>query len=125
MADIKKVLVVEDEEAFRKLIHDQLIKDGYEVLEAEDGKKGYDAALSKHPDLILLDLKLPIMDGLEVLEKIRADGWGSSAKIIVLTNLEPDKVILDKILKFKPELYLVKSNVKLSELREKILNTIL
>ena len=122
---MKKILVIEDEPAFQKLIHDQLVRDGYEVIQAEDGQKGLDEAKSKHPDLILLDLKLPVMDGLTVLSELRQDSWGKDAKVIVLTNLEPDKEILDKVLSFKPELYLVKSNIKLSELREKILNVLL
>jgi len=121
----QKILVIEDEIAFQKLIHDQLAKDGYEVLQAEDGQKGLDAAKSDHPDLILLDLKLPVMDGLEVLSKLREDSWGKSAKVIVLTNLEPDKEILAKVLANKPALYLVKSNIKLFELKEKILNVLL
>ncbi len=121
----KKVLLIEDEVAFQKLIEDQLVKDGYQVLKADDGKKGLDEARSSHPDLILLDLKLPVMDGLQVLEELRKDKWGKDSKIIVLTNLEPDKEILEKVLAFKPALYLVKSNIKLSELREKILNTVL
>jgi len=121
----QKILVIEDEIAFQKLIHDQLVKDGYEVIQAEDGQKGLDAAKSAHPDLILLDLKLPVMDGLEVLSKLREDAWGKAARVIVLTNLEPDKEILAKVLANKPDLYLVKSNIKLTELKEKILNVLL
>ena len=121
----KKILVIEDEPAFQKLIGDQLVADNYEVLTADDGQKGLDEAKAKHPDLILLDLKLPVMEGLTVLENLRKDEWGKTAKVIVLTNLEPDKDILEKVLVFKPELYLVKSNIKLSELREKILNVFL
>jgi CheY-like chemotaxis protein len=122
---MKKILLVEDEVSFQKLMGDQLKRDGYEVMSAEDGKKGLDMAISKHPDLILLDLKLPIMDGLQVLAELREDPWGKDAKVIVLTNLEPDKEILAKVLVNKPALYLVKSNIKLSELKEKILNVLL
>jgi len=122
---MKKILIIEDEIAFQKLMGDQLKRDGYEVISADDGKKGLDTAISKHPDLILLDLKLPIMDGLAVLSELREDAWGKSAKVIVLTNLEPDKEILAKVLVNKPALYLVKSNIKLSELKGKILNVLL
>lgn len=121
----KKILIIEDEIAFQKLMGDQLKRDGYEVLSAEDGQAGLDAAKSKHPDLILLDLKLPVMDGLTVLGELRNDDWGKTAHVIVLTNLEPDKEILAKVLTNKPDLYLVKSNIQLSELREKILNILL
>jgi CheY-like chemotaxis protein len=122
---MKKILIVEDEIAFLKLMSDQLTGEGYSVIKADDGKKGLDEAKSQHPDLILLDLKLPIMDGLTVLDELRKDEWGKHAKVIVLTNLEPDKEILDKMLVSKPALYLVKSNIKLSELKEKILNVLL
>jgi two-component system alkaline phosphatase synthesis response regulator PhoP len=125
IVSMKKVLIIEDEIAFLKLMGDQLTKDGYEVIKADDGKKGLDTALSKHPDLILLDLRLPVMDGLTVLAELRKDAWGKGAKVIVLTNLEPDKDILDKVLVNKPALYLVKSNIKLSELKGKILNVLL
>ena len=122
---MKKILIVEDEAAFQKLIGDQLKKEGYEIIRAEDGKKGLDEAFTQHPDLILLDLKLPVMDGLTVLDELRKDSWGVGAKIIILTNLEPDKEILNKVLKNKPALYLIKSNIRLSELNEKILNILL
>ena len=122
---MKKILIAEDEIAFLKLMSDQLTGEGYSVIKADDGKKGLDEAKSQHPDLILLDLKLPIMDGLTVLDELRKDEWGKHAKVIVLTNLEPDKEILDKMLVSKPALYLVKSNIKLSELKEKILNVLL
>lgn len=121
----KKILIIEDEVPFQKLLEEQMLKDGYNVSLASDGKEGLEKAKSEHPDLILLDLKLPIMDGLTVLNELREDGWGKTAKVIVLTNLEPDKEILEKILAGRPELYLVKSNIKLSELREKVLNTLL
>lgn len=121
----KVLLIVEDEIAFQKLMGDQLRKDGYEIISAEDGQKGLNLAKSKHPDLILLDIKLPIMDGLTVLDELRKDKWGKDAKVIVLTNLEPDKEILAQVLVNKPALYLVKSNIKLSELKEKILNILL
>ncbi len=122
---MKKVLIIEDEAAFLRLMGDQLTKDGYEVMKADDGKKGLEMAKSKHPDVILLDIRLPVMDGLAVLHELKADPWGKTAKIIMLTNLEPDKDILAKILVDKPSLYLVKSNIKLSELKGKILNVLL
>lgn len=117
---MKKILVIEDEPAFLKLIGDQLTHDGYEVSKADDGKKGLEAAKSQHPDLILLDIKLPVMEGLEVLSNLRQDEWGKRAKVIVLTNLEPDDKILKKVLQDKPLLYLVKSNIHLSDLSKKV-----
>ena len=118
---MKKILIIEDEVSFLTLIGEELTREGYEVIKADNGKKGLETAIAQQPDLILLDLKLPIMDGLTVLSELRKDeSYGKSAKVIVLTNLEPDKEIMKKMLEGKPVLYLVKSNIKLLELSEKI-----
>jgi len=117
---MKKVLIVEDEPGFCKLIHEMLVKSGFEALDAETGKKGLDMALSEHPDLVILDIKLPDMDGLTVLDHLRHDAWGKGVKVIVLTNLDPDDDILKKVLEDKPDYYFVKSNIELSELVERV-----
>jgi len=117
---LKKILIIEDEIAFLTLVSDQLVKNGYEVIKADDGKKGLTAAISQRPDLILLDIRLPGMDGLDVLRELRKDVYGKKAKVVMLTNLEPDKEIMNKMLEGKPALYLIKSNVKLSELVAKV-----
>lgn len=119
---MKKILVIEDEPSFLKLLEAQLTNDGFEIISAQDGKKGLETAISERPDLIFLDLLMPVMDGLTTLTELRKDSWGETVKVIILTNLEPDKDILDKLLIGKPSLYLVKSNIKLSDLKGKILN---
>lgn len=82
------ILIIEDDTSLRGILRDTLAEEGYDVSEAHTGEEGLALALSKHPDLILLDIILPAMDGLGVLNQIRNDpGWGKNAKVIMLTNL--------------------------------------
>lgn len=83
-----KVLVVEDEADIREAMAEAIAEDGFTVSTAENGQEGLEKALAEHPDLILLDLKMPIMDGQQVLEKLRADPWGSNCKVIVMTAMD-------------------------------------
>ena len=87
-----KVLVVDDESSIVNIISYNLKKEGYEVITAEDGEEGLELALSEKPDLILLDIMMPKMDGYEVCRKIREK---SNVPIIMLTARadEVDKVI--------------------------------
>jgi CheY-like chemotaxis protein len=117
---MKKILIIEDELLYLKLLRDQLVNNGYEVTEAKDGKKGLAAAKSQHPDLILLDIRMPEMDGMMVLKELRKDPYGQLAKVIILTNLEPDDRILKTVLEDRPTYYLIKSDIQLSELMQKI-----
>lgn len=83
----KKVLVVEDEPALSAILRGKLEHGVCEVLEAKDGEEGLIIALSEHPDIILLDLNMPGMDGMTMLHKLRADAWGAKAGVIILTNV--------------------------------------
>lgn len=94
----KKVLVVElveDEESMRKILKEELTDEGFKVLESGDGEDGLEIALREHPDLILLDLKMPKMDGIEMLKKLRTDPWGSTAKVVVLTIFKENEKIAE------------------------------
>lgn len=86
-----KILIVDDEQSISKVISYNLKKEGYEVLCAADGEKGLELALSENPDLVLLDIMMPKMDGYEVCRKIREK---SNMPIIMLTARadEIDKV---------------------------------
>src|SRR5690349_14347720 len=91
-----KILMVEDDSAMREIVVHKLQTNGFDVVEAEDGKQGLEKAQSERPDLILLDLMLPEIDGFGVLEKIRADSDQNFAKtpVIILSNLWSNKDIL-------------------------------
>jgi len=89
----KKILIVEDEAPLRNAVSDILSFEGFTVFQAKNGQEGLDISLKEHPDLILLDLMMPVMDGLTMLEKLRADDWGKGASVILLTNInDPGKV---------------------------------
>ena len=81
---MKKILIVEDVEMNRDLLV-QLLEEKYELVEAVDGKKGLEMAARERPDLILLDISLPEMDGWEVTRQIRADADLKQIPIIAVT----------------------------------------
>lgn len=89
------ILIVEDEKDIAKMLDYNLKKEGYRALIAHDGEDAIDAANTKHPDLILLDLMLPGMDGLEVCKTLKAESKTALIPIIMLTakSQEPDKVV--------------------------------
>jgi DNA-binding response OmpR family regulator len=92
---IKKgtILILEDQKGFRRVYRDVLEKDGYDVLEAADGEAGWDIIYNKKPDLILLDLGLPVMDGFQVLEKLKRSEQTKDIPVIVFSALgEPTDV---------------------------------
>lgn len=117
---MQKVLIIEDELAYLKLLQTKLSELGYQVLEANDGKKGLEVAVKEQPDVILLDIRMPEMDGLSVIEALRKDDYGKTAKVIFLTNLACDDQITQKIIAHKPSYYLIKSEIHLSDLIQKI-----
>ena len=91
----EKILIVEDEKDIIKMLEYNLKKDGYRVIDARDGEDALDLAVREHPDLILLDLMLPGMDGLEVCKALKKESKTSSIPIIMLTakSQESDKVV--------------------------------
>lgn len=116
----KKILIVEDELAYAKLLTSQLTAKGYDIITAKDGEEGLKKAETQQPDLILLDIRMPRMDGMAVLAHLKKSGVASTAKIIMLTNLEPNEEIIQKVISDLPSYYFVKSNITLDELIEKI-----
>lgn len=91
MSDKQTILVVDDEEDLLDLIEYNLKKEGYEVLKAENGKEGMEMARKHSPNLMLLDIMMPKMDGLEVVERMRADKKLQSIPIIFLTARGDEK----------------------------------
>lgn len=85
MGKIKKVLVVEDEEDILKLISFNIAKEGYQVIEARSGEEGLNRAFEEEPDILLLDLMLPGLDGLEVCRRIKQDARTEKLPIIMVT----------------------------------------
>jgi len=84
----KHILLVEDERDIREAMAEALTEAGFSVTTAENGVLGLKLALEKKPDLILLDIVMPEMDGHQMLKKLREDIWGKSAKVIMLTSMD-------------------------------------
>jgi len=113
------VLVVEDEEAQRRVISAKLTEAGFNVASASNGVEGLAAALELHPDLVLLDIVMPRMDGVTVLRELRKDPWGKTANVAMLTNLGED-ARGDVVRSLGVTQYYVKTNWKLAEVIERI-----
>ncbi len=81
----KLILIVEDNERNRKLVRDVLQFTGYETIEAETGEEGIRLAQERHPDLILMDIRLPGIDGITAFRRIRADPTTQGIPVIAMT----------------------------------------
>lgn len=84
---IQKILIVEDDDAIRGLYEMKLHREGFKTACAENGKIGLQHAKTFMPDLILLDLRMPVMTGDEMLIRLRESEWGSNMRVIILTNI--------------------------------------
>jgi CheY-like chemotaxis protein len=87
------ILIVEDSALLRAVVADALTGEHFTVLEAENGKIGLDTALEKHPDLIMLDVMMPVMGGVEALALLRKDPWGATVPVIILTGTRDEHLI--------------------------------
>jgi two-component system cell cycle response regulator DivK len=82
----KRILVVEDTEDNRRILRDVLTNAGYELIEAADGESGVSMATAHRPDLILMDIQLPILDGYEATRRIKADPDLRHIPIVAVTS---------------------------------------
>lgn len=113
------ILIVEDEKVLRRLLVLTLRGEGYTVLDADNGEVGLQLALKHHPRLVLLDILMPHMNGIGMLELLRKDEWGKAAEVMLLTNLgEADS--MEKAKAYGVTDYLVKSEWSLDELAQRI-----
>ena len=116
---MKKILFIEDESALQKTFGDVLRQEGYEMISALDGEIGLNLAKKEKPDLILLDLILPKVYGIEVLRKLKEDKRTKEIPIIILTNLERMGDV-SKSLELGAKTYLIKAQYSLEEVVAKI-----
>lgn len=116
----KTILIAEDEPFLRKTLVETFQYAGFQVLEAPDGEVALNYALANHPDVSVLDIMMPKMDGMTVLQRIRQDLWGRSALVIMLTNLTADNQILQGVSQSLPSYYFVKSNMEPDQLVTKV-----
>lgn len=118
---MKKILLIEDNISLSKMYMEKLHMHGFEVLGALDGEEGFNLALKHHPDLIVLDVIMPKMDGMTVMKKLRQDPWGRSVPIILLTNVRPDAdKTIQAVVKDHPAYYLLKDVITPESMVDKV-----
>lgn len=115
----KNILIIEDDDFFRELIKKKLVSEGFEVAEAIDGEKGIDAIRENKPNLVILDLLLPNIDGFEVLSKIKEDSATASTPVIILSNLGQQEDI-ERGLKLGATDFLIKSQFDIDQIMDKV-----
>lgn len=116
----KTVLLVEDDKSIRELYALALINAGLHIVMAENGQDGVRIALEQHPDVILLDIDMPIMNGYEAATQIRSDAWGQTVPIIFLTNRSDPRDEAHASLQ-EPEHYIVKADTPMKEVVAQII----
>lgn len=121
MAESKKknILLIEDEEMLASMYETKFQNEGYQIRKALDGETGLKLAQEQQPDLILLDIIMPKLDGFSVLKKIKEDPKLKNVPVVLLTNLGQDEDI-EKGNKLGAAGYLVKANLTPGEVIEKI-----
>ena len=119
----KKVLIIEDEATLQKALQEVLVAEGYDILSALDGSRGLEMAREENPDLILLDIILPKMDGFEVLKELKSEEKTESIPVIILTNLS-DISDIQKALDLGATTYLVKADFSLEDVIKKVEDTL-
>ena len=117
--DSKKILIVEYEKDIRDLYHEVLSDSGFGVAVAVDGETGLKEATSGDFDLVLLDIMLPKMDGLQILREIKKDPKLENLKVILLTNLSTDNVIKEGFA-IGADSYVIKSEITPDQLIEEV-----
>lgn len=115
----KRVLIVEDEQDIRDAMAETIADAGFAVSVAGNGQEGLGLALTEHPDLILLDIVMPILDGHGMLQKLRQDPWGKNAKVIMLSSMDDVQNIAGAH-EGEIEDYLIKPHNSLDEVLNKV-----
>lgn len=115
----KTILIIEDEPDIREAIAEAMTESGCNVLTAENGEIGLAMALEHHPDLILLDVHMPVMDGQETLKRLRKDIWGKGVKVVMLTAMDDTHNIATA---YEGDIidYIIKGHNSLDEMVKKI-----
>jgi len=111
------ILIVDDDSVILGALTDKFISEGYDVSKATNGQEGLDFCINKTPDLVLLDIIMPIMDGLTMVDRLRDENI--KIPVILLTNLS-DTEKLSQALQSGSHDYLIKSQYTLSEIVTKV-----
>jgi DNA-binding response OmpR family regulator len=125
MTKKRTILIIEDEASLREILSDKLIREGFEIVTAKDGVEGLKIAFQKTPDMILLDIVMPSMDGVTMLKKLRDNKKTEEVPVIIISNLSEIERITE-ILQAKKGVieHIVKSHWSLDGLVDKVKKTL-
>ena len=118
-ASCPTILLIEDDPLLSKMYTAKFTNEGFKVLVAGDGEVGLRIALDNKPNLILLDIMMPKLSGLDLMAKLRQDEWGRSVPVLILTNLTQQSEA-QKAMKLGAKEFLVKANFTPSQVVEKV-----
>lgn len=119
MKQDKKILIVEDDSVLLWTLVKKFKLEGFDVTKAKDGEEGLKAALKIKPDLILLDIIMPKMDGVTVLKKLQQDSYAKNIPVIMLTNLNDEIEVMKSVKSGKYD-FLIKSNYDINKVVAKV-----
>jgi two-component system response regulator MprA len=114
-----KVAIIEDDMAIVQMYRTKFENEGYEVATAPDGAAGLDLIDTFQPDIILLDLMMPNMNGLDMLKQLRSQAAGRDAKVVVLTNMG-DTETATKVYKMAADDYIVKAEMTPKQFADRV-----
>lgn len=114
-----KLLVVEDERPMSLALKEKFEREGFEVSIESNGNQALQRAKELKPDVILLDILLPGIDGLTMLKQLREDDWGKGVPVIILSNLSDDEKLKES-LELHAANYLIKSNWMINDVVEQV-----
>lgn len=117
MATKQKIAIIEDDIAISQMYRMKFENEGYDVETADNGKSGLELAESFSPEIILLDLMMPEMNGDEMLAKLRSSDWGKDIKVIVLTNMGEQEA-LNRLKDLGVDSFIVKAEMTPKEVSE-------
>lgn len=115
----KTILIVDDEESLVNVLARKFEEEGVNVITAQNGKVGLEKALAEHPDIILLDIMMPEMDGFDVMRHLQEDEWGKTVPIILLTNSSSIETVAKAVSTGMSE-FLVKTDMRLDDVVERV-----
>lgn len=119
MEENKKILIIEDERDLIKVLTERFEGEGFTVFNATNGKEGLEVAEQNQPDIILLDIIMPRMDGMTMLKQLREKPWGKDIPVVILTNLGDSEKVAEAAERGVYD-FLVKTNWSLDEIVAKV-----
>lgn len=120
----KKILIVDDDLVLSGMVSEILAEDGYSVVVEHDGQAGLAKAEELRPDLVMLDVMMPKMSGLDVLKQIRASDWGAGTQALMLTNVNEPEAMGATIEQGGHVQYLLKTDWSIEDIVKKIKQTL-